>query len=259
MWLQVERGGVGLAAWDYGGSGDPVLLLHGLAGHAREWDETASWLTRSHRVIAVEQRGHGRSQRSPSDMSRAAFVGDVVAWLDHLSFAQAHIVGQSLGGHTAFLVAARCPARTSRLLVAEASPSPDPEAVEVVRAWLDAWPTPFPTRAAAVAYFGGESLWADAWASGLERRDDGLHQAFSTERLLVALAETEARSYWPEWTQVKAPTLIVRAERGMSEELAARMADSIPAATVVTIPKSGHDLHLEQPLAWRGAVEAFLP
>lgn len=191
-------------------------------------------------------------------MSRAAFVGDVVAWLNHLSFAQAAIVGQSLGGHTAFLVAAHHPARTSRLVVAEASPSPDPEAIEVVRAWLDAWPTPFPTRAGAVEYFGGRSLWADAWASGLKRRNDGLHPSFSTERLLVALAETEARSYWPEWSHIMARTLIVRAERGMSDEVAARMADSIPVATVVTIPDSGHDLHLEQPLAWRRAVEPFL-
>lgn len=63
-----------LACADYGGTGAPVVLLYGLCGHAGEWAETASGLSTSRRVVIPEQRGHGRSDRQPADMSRAAFV-----------------------------------------------------------------------------------------------------------------------------------------------------------------------------------------
>src|SRR5581483_9482705 len=66
------RGGVRLACAVYGGEGSPVALLHGVAGNAREWDDTASWLVESHRVFAVDARGHGQSERRPGDVSRAA-------------------------------------------------------------------------------------------------------------------------------------------------------------------------------------------
>lgn len=65
VWSYIQRDGTRLALTDFGGSGPPVLLLHGLAGHAEEWSETASWLTGDHRVFALDLRGHGRSERRP--------------------------------------------------------------------------------------------------------------------------------------------------------------------------------------------------
>jgi pimeloyl-ACP methyl ester carboxylesterase len=76
-WHFLDRDGVRLACADYGGEGPPVALLHGLAGLAEEWTETASWLVRSHRVLAPDARGHGRSDRNPADVFRAAHVADV--------------------------------------------------------------------------------------------------------------------------------------------------------------------------------------
>jgi pimeloyl-ACP methyl ester carboxylesterase len=65
-WLIEERDGVVLACADYGGEGTPIVLLHGLAGYAGEWAPTAHHLAKSHRVIAPELRGHGRSEGSGS-------------------------------------------------------------------------------------------------------------------------------------------------------------------------------------------------
>src|SRR6266511_2165482 len=99
-WLKLEREGVSLACLDFGGDGPPVLLLHGLAGHAAEWAETAGWLTAYHRVLALEQRGHGRSDRAPTDVSRAAYVIDAVAVIEALALQPVILIGESLGGHT---------------------------------------------------------------------------------------------------------------------------------------------------------------
>ncbi|MGH3623046.1 MAG: alpha/beta fold hydrolase, partial [Sciscionella sp.] len=48
---------------EFGGSGQPILLLHGLMGRARTWWPVARWLTRHGRVVGLDARGHGRSPR----------------------------------------------------------------------------------------------------------------------------------------------------------------------------------------------------
>ena len=76
-WHVEAREGARLCCLDHNGRGQAVVLLHGLAGYAGEWHETASWLSETFRVVAVEQRGHGRSERAPASVSPDAFVADV--------------------------------------------------------------------------------------------------------------------------------------------------------------------------------------
>ncbi|WP_371131940.1 alpha/beta fold hydrolase [Streptomyces sp. cf386] len=106
---EVVRDGVRLVCRDWGGPGQPVVLLHGLAGHAGEWDAAARHLSPRYRVVAVDQRGHGASERHPRDVSRAAYVADVVAVVERLGLRRPVLVGQSLGGHTAMLTAPHIP------------------------------------------------------------------------------------------------------------------------------------------------------
>ena len=256
--LQTDRG-VRLCCADFGGTGPAVVLLHGLAGSAGEWSETAGWLSRSHRVVAPEQRGHGRSERHPGDMSRSAFVDDAAEWITALGLAPAIVVGQSLGGHTAFLLAARRPGLVLAAVVAEATPQADPGAPAAVREWLGSWPVPFASRRSAEEFFGRGRLWARTWAAGLEERLGGLWPAFDPAELEAALAETGSRSYWDEWASLRCPVLVIRAAG--SEEGAAtyrRMVDSVPDATLVEVAGAGHDLHLDRPERWRIALSAFL-
>ncbi|MDQ6876833.1 MAG: alpha/beta hydrolase [Candidatus Dormibacteraeota bacterium] len=237
--------------------GSSALLLHGLAGHAGEWTETASWLSATNRVLAPDQRGQGKSQRRPADVSRQAFVDDAAMWIRELAGSSAIVVGQSLGGHTAFLLAAQYPELVKALVVAEASPAADPEAQSVVGDWLRSWPVPFPSQEAASAFFGGDSLWSRAWAGGLEVRPDGLWPSFDVDVMLACL-DGVALSNWDEWTAIRCPTLIVRAEHGLPEGIASHMRDLLPGSRVVEVQGARHDLHLERPDQWREAVSRFL-
>jgi pimeloyl-ACP methyl ester carboxylesterase len=175
----LERDGVRLAGLDFGGDGAPVVLLHGLAGHAGEWAGTAGWLRERARVVALDARGHGGSERFPPDVSRAAHVADAAFAVERLGLARAVVVGQSLGGLTALLLAASRPDLVRGLVVVEAGPGggADAGAREADLADLETslrrWPVPFVSRAAAVAFFGGPSPAAEAWAGGLEPRDGG--------------------------------------------------------------------------------------
>ncbi|WP_225823591.1 alpha/beta fold hydrolase [Streptomyces naphthomycinicus] len=255
----VVRDGVRLVCRDWGGSGPAVVLLHGLAGHAGEWDVPARRLSERFRVVAVDQRGHGASERHPDDVSRAAFVADVVAVAEQLGLDRPVVVGQSLGGHTAMLTAAAHPALVRALVLVEAAPGdPDPQAPQDIGAWLDSWPVPFPSRAAAASFFGGGPA-GEGWAAGLERREDGWHARFDRGVMVAALAENAVRSSRPAWRQVGCPTLVVLAQSGIipGPDVDAMLGQR-PETLAVSLPGTGHDLHLERPEVLHGLLETFL-
>ena len=254
-----SRAGAELRCLAFGESGDWVVLVHGLCGHALEWRETAVCLVdKGYRVLVPEQRGHGQSERRPSDVSRSAFVADIALWLTTVCFEPVNLVGQSLGAHTAFLLARRQSHLVRSLVVVEATPKTDDTALPRLTRWLEQWPVPFATREAALAFFGGDTAYGRAWTDGLEHRADGLWPRFDTDIMHGALADCRRQGHWDEWTAVRCPTLVVRGERGMDIDVARRMCDLVPSASLVSIPDAGHDAHLEQPQAWCKCLASFL-
>lgn len=263
--LRLERDGVRLAGLDFGGDGPPVLLLHGLAGYAGEWAETAGWLTGRSRVVALDARGHGGSERFPADVSRAAHVADAAFAVERLRLGPVVVVGQSLGGLAALLLAAGRPDLVRGLVLADAGPAGggDAEANEANVAELGRslrrWPVPFASREAAVEFFGGPSLNAEAWVGGLEHRDGGWWPRFDVEVMLHTLREADSRSYWEAWKRISCPTLLVRAGGGgISSADAQAMAERARHAKLVELEDAKHDLHLDRPVEWREAVSEFL-
>ncbi|MFF2409677.1 alpha/beta fold hydrolase [Streptomyces sp. NPDC058092] len=196
----VVRDGVRVSCRDRGGSGPPVLLLHGLAGHAGEWDTVARELSTRYRVVAVDQRGHGASEHRPRDLSRAAHVADVVAVIERLQLRRPVLIGQSLGGHTAMLTAAAHPGLLGALVLVEAGPGgPNPKVTAEIGGWLDAWPRPFPSRRAAVEFFGGGPV-GEGWTAGLEERDGGGWPRFDRDVMVGSPEENARCSFWDDWS-----------------------------------------------------------
>jgi pimeloyl-ACP methyl ester carboxylesterase len=112
---------------------------------------------------------------------------------------------------------------------------------------------------AAIAFFGGDTLWARGWASGLEATADGLRPRFDVDGMVASLDEIATTSYWDDWSRVRTPSLIVRAENGVPRHNALRMAEKHPEAQLVEIAQAEHDVRLDKPIEWRKAVDAFLP
>jgi pimeloyl-ACP methyl ester carboxylesterase len=237
------------------GTGPPVVLLHGLAGSAREMTVTLP----GHRVIAPDQRGHGLSTRRPDDLSREAYVRDVARVIEALADGgPVTLAGQSMGAHTAMLTAAWHPALVDRLVLLEGGVggSEDDYPARLGK-WFASWPVPFPTAAAAIDFLGPGPL-ARAWTEDMEQREDGLWPRFDADIMEAAIRPVAETARWAEWQQVRARTLLVRgAQSRIPDEEIARMCALRPEVTLVAIPDSGHDAHLDQPKAWTALLQRF--
>lgn len=264
-WHELTRSGVRLACRDFGGEGQPVLLLHGLAGHAEEWSGTASWLTMKARVVALDVRGHGRSESHPSDVSRDALVADATLVIEELQLRPAVVVGQSVGGLIALSLAARKAQLVRGLVVVDASPGGGEDvesAASSVGDELRAWPVPFGSRTEAEAFFGGRfggRIAAEAWTRGLEQREDGWWPRFDVEVMVQMLREAIAEPSWEEWERIACPTMVVRAGNGLVDpSVAEEMVNRLPGAHLVELTGAAHDLHLDRPEEWRQTLISFL-
>lgn len=254
----VAEEGVRLPCRDWGGPGPDVLLLHGLAGYAGEWGTLAAKLTQRFRVVAFDQRGHGSADRHPGDVSRAAYVADVVAVAEQLELTRPVLVGQSLGGHTAMLTAAAHPDLVRGLVLVESGPVQNPYAPAEIGRWLDSWPVPFPSRAAAVAFFGGGPV-GTGWAAGLDEHDGAWHPRFDRDVMVSALAESTRHDSQRSWCQVACPTLAVFAQSDLLPgEAVDGMLRQRPTTLAMSVPGTGHDLHLERPDVLHGVIEGFM-
>jgi len=97
------------------GAGQAVVLMHGFGSSLEVWQELVPELTPGHRVIAVDLKGFGWTDRPESDYSPAAQAEIVWALLDHLKVRRAALVGHSWGASVALAMALSAPKRTTRI------------------------------------------------------------------------------------------------------------------------------------------------
>jgi 3-oxoadipate enol-lactonase len=109
------------------GAGKPVVLLHPVGLDLSCWDQVAGILATTHRVIAVDLRGHGESPRTPRSTDIADYAGDVAALIETLDLAPCTVVGVSFGGMTALALAIARP-DLLRSVVISACPNTIPDA-----------------------------------------------------------------------------------------------------------------------------------
>lgn len=129
------------------GQGTPVMLIHGLAGDHTAWLPQVEWLSRTHRVIAFDNRGAGASTQRDEPVSTQDLAADTLLLMDHCGIERAHVVGRSMGGAVAQHMALMAPERISTLVLCASFARLDPlgrrvllnmrEALEWRGSWAD--------------------------------------------------------------------------------------------------------------------------
>jgi pimeloyl-ACP methyl ester carboxylesterase len=98
----------------------PVVLLHGIISSGRTWDWIVPRLVDRHRVIRLDFRGHGDSDRAPGAYGLADYLSDAIAVCEQVAATPAPVIGHSLGGVTAAALAQQRPDLTTRVLLEDA-------------------------------------------------------------------------------------------------------------------------------------------
>ncbi|MGX1881578.1 alpha/beta fold hydrolase [Streptomyces sp. NPDC055287] len=191
----------------------PVVLLHGRSGNSADWTHIAERLAATRRVYAPDLRGHGMSDW-PGSYTYPQMCDDARAFLDALGLDRADIVGHSMGGAVALLVAQRYPERVGRLVLE------DP-------------PPPFPAEP----------------RRPVPRRTD---EELDFDRGVVPATDAQCNDPDPAWSKglarITSPTLLVAGgpTSHVPQDGLARMAELIPSCRLVTIG-AGHLIHQEAP------------
>lgn len=101
----------------------PVLFLHGITDSSHSWSSTIPFLSDTYRTYALDQRGHGDSERPCFGYSMAQFAEDAVAFMDKKGIDQAVVVGHSMGSFIAHQIASVYPERVSHLVLVASAPT----------------------------------------------------------------------------------------------------------------------------------------
>ena len=237
--------------------GEPIVLIH---PHADSWfsfSRVLSLLPARYHAYALDQRGHGDSERPACCYGIDDFAADIVAFLDAVEIERATLVGHSASGFIARRVAETHPDRVARLVLINCAVTLPPQVRREMQAAVQTLQDPLPVAYvrelhASVAHVPlpgpvferlvAQSLKAPArvWKSALE----GL------------LAFDDAA----ELGRIVAPTLLLWGERdGMfSRKEQERLAAAIPGTRLQVVPETGHSPHLERPERVVDDLDAFM-
>jgi len=239
--------------YDEGGSGDPILLLHGLMGSAQTWRRQVPWLRRFGRVHTYDAPGHRRPP--PSSLDTEAFVEDLIRHAEELG--RVAVIGHSMGSLHGWCLAAARPDLVSALVVEDIAPDFRGRTADAWAALIRRWPQPFITEDEVREYFG--DVAGQYFLDSFELRDDGwyLHGEVSTFEAISS--EWGTRHFWSEWDAVEAPTLLIEGASGITPPgQMAEMHARKPSSSYVLVPDSAHLVHDEQPQRYREVVSGFL-
>jgi pimeloyl-ACP methyl ester carboxylesterase len=249
--------------WDGPSLDAPVLvLLHGRTRDARTWDLFAPMFATRYRVIVSDARGHGESDWSSArEYAPAHQASDVTQLLAALGCDHVSILGHSMGGLTAYAVAAQSPELVDKLVVVDVSPEL-PESrlgrppVKRLASFEEA-------LAVQIARPRDEHdvLLREAVRRNLLLMGDGTFSwRFDAEGLRESFLLRNTDDEWRQLEQIKTPTLLVRGADSelLTRELAERVCRSIPNSNLIDVPDAGHPVPRDQPARFFAVVVPFL-
>ena len=267
--IDLEARGGAMAALDFGDPGRPVdiVFVHANGFNARTYRTILAPLAEDLRILAVDQRGHGRSTLPAETVGRTSWNGlrdDLLALLQTLDLNDVVLAGHSMGGTACVLAQALAADRVRRVVLFDPVVMPaagpvDPEQLSnspLVQGALRRRSV-FPDKATVVSAYTGRGAFrtwqgemlADYVADGFRERDDGQVELSCAPEWEASNFASHAHDTWGAFEQAKVPIRILRAEEGSTCREDPKL-DALVAAgriEVETIAGTSHFLPMERP------------
>ena len=244
------------------GSEPPIIILHGLFGSKRNWGAIAKVLSQSRRVFCLDLRNHGESPWSDR-MDYGAMADDVAAFIDGHAGGHADVIGHSMGGKAAMILALYHPDKVRYLTVVDIAPAPSPGTfIHYIKALKAMDLSRVSSRKEADAQLASTEANPGIRAfllQNLESDDGGFTWRVNLDVLAARMADLlgfpdpGARTFGN-------PTLFIAG--GASTYVTPGHHDAInglfPIADIEIMPGVGHWAHAEAPDLFLSLVQAFL-
>jgi pimeloyl-ACP methyl ester carboxylesterase len=249
------------------GSGPDVILIHGLAGHTDVWAESAEALDDRYRLHLVQIHGFGGVTRKSSDsLVTTAVAREVARYVRETGLARPALIGHSMGGTIAMMVAAHNPGLAGRVMVLDmvpfmgvmfGQPNATPEALRPMADQLR------------TQLLNGDMLGelAATMTRSEANRQKLLQYANASDRRTVAHAMHELilTDMRPELARIDVPLTVLYVQAAnvtlpaeQFDNAMKQMYSNAPSATLVRIDDSNHYIQLDQPGRFVAAVDAFM-
>jgi 3-oxoadipate enol-lactonase len=233
----------------HGEAGETIVFAHGRGGNHMSWWRQVAELSRGYRCVTFDHRSFGMSRRPADAAGQEAFADDLLALLDHLGVARAHLVAQSMGGRTCLDLALAHPERVCSVTLADTIAGVvDPELSQLVAAL---GPAP-------------KDLMPRVLSAGFRMREPQLAFLYEEMEALNHVWESpiKLQSQGPgkaELQSCRLPFLLVVGDQDplVSVEAAAWMARQLPQARMEVIVDAGHSAYYERPDVFNHLLRGF--
>lgn len=241
------------------GQGAPVLLVHGLGSSTRDWEYQIPILAAHYRVIVLDLRGHGRSDKPRERYSIAGFAEDVAALIEHLGLDAVHLVGISMGAMVGFQLGVDRPELLKSLCIVNSGPEVKAKSprdyLEIAKRWSLSRLLSLETIAKGL----GRLLFPKPEQAELRRK---IEERWPQNDKRAYLASLDAIIGWgvrERLARIGCPTLVISADRDYTPvALKEAYVKELPNARLLVIADSRHATPLDQPECFNSGLLAFL-
>lgn len=247
------------------GTGDPLVIVHGLFGTLDNWQSLARQLSAHYMVFIVDQRNHGRSPHVTGQFGYDTLAEDLRQFLEHHWVYRAHILGHSMGGKTVMQFAINHPDMVDKLIVADMAPKAYFGNQDSVFDALFAVPLANVTERGEVVeilrhYLQDDETTVQFLMKNLTRLpdDDGFAWKMNLDAIYQSYPSIMANI--PATGDFEGETLFLRGgdSNYVLDSDWPLIQSRFPRATLATIDGAGHWLHADHPAEFLAAVKAFL-
>ncbi|NHO65569.1 alpha/beta fold hydrolase [Aestuariicella hydrocarbonica] len=241
------------------GQGEALVLLHGLGSRLEDWRAQTAYFSKSYKVIAVDFRGHGHSDKPSGPYSIPMFADDILHLLDQLGVDQFHLAGFSMGGMTAFQLAVNQPQRLKSLTIINSSPCVP---YQTLSEKMTVWGRLGCIHLLGMARLGkliGRNLFPRAEQKPLYDEFLATMKHNDVEAYIHSLKSFLGWDVTSRLHRLSMPVLVVSADHDYTPvSHKQRYCEHIPNCQLHVIEDSRHATPLDQPERLNGVVDAFL-
>lgn len=245
------------------GTGQPVIILHGLFGMGDNWRTIAKKMESRYQCILVDLRNHGRSSHD-TVMNIQSMTEDLLELLHGLQIEKAILIGHSLGGKVAMQFALDHPDKVDKLIIVDIAPKHyPPQHDEVIEAIESVDPASWEDREdgekVLKRFLGNNSSVVQFLMKNLSRLPGGGFEWKANMPVLISSYSQLVDSILST-EPFNGPVLFVRGENSgyILDEDFPEIQEIFPHASLMTVPKAGHWVHADAPEPFTKAVLSFL-